>query len=339
MGDGMKVTVHDIAVKAGVSDGSVSNALNNRKGISDEKREQILKVAREMGYFKKSIKDNKALRFVVLNKTKHVIGDTPFFSELIRGIETESSALGFDLLVSHITVDEDKNVDIDDFLKQDLVDGILLLGTEMNYEDLMAFEALSIPIVVVDTVFRTQKFDFVAINNIDGTYEIVSHLIKHGHKNIGLINSAYQINNFRERKHGYEQAMSDHQLACYPQNEALVEPSLDGAYADMKEYLKSFLQEGEPLPTAYFAVNDNIALGAMKAFKEFGLDVSIVGFDDLPLCGYCDPPLTTVQVDKINLGSKAVQRLVSKITEKDHSKLQILVGTKLVERESVKRIA
>lgn len=71
----------------------------------------------------------------------------------------------------------------------------------------------------------------------------------------------------------------------------------------------------------------------MKAFKEFGLDVSIVGFDDLPLCGYCDPPLTTVQVDKINLGSKAVQRLVSKITEKDHSKLQILVGTKLVERK------
>lgn len=333
----MKVTVHDIAERAGVSDGTVSNALNHRKGISEEKREAILKIAREMGYFKKTAKESKSLRFVVLNKTKHIIGDTPFFSELIRGIETESSALGFDLLVSHITVDENKSVDMEEVLKQDLVDGVILLGTEMNYEDLMAFEALSIPVVIVDTVFRTQKFDFVAINNIDGTYEIVSHLIDMGHQNVGLINSAYQINNFRERKHGYEQAMSDHQLACYPQNEALVEPSLDGAYSDMKEYLKSFLSSGEPLPTAYFAVNDNIALGAMKAFKECGLEVSIVGFDDLPLCGYCDPPLTTVQVDKINLGRKAVKRLVDKINEHDSSKLQILVGTNIVLRDSVKQ--
>lgn len=329
----MKVTVHDIAERAGVSDGTVSNALNHRKGISEEKREAILKIAREMGYFKKTAKESKSLRFVVLNKTKHIIGDTPFFSELIRGIETESSALGFDLLVSHITVDENKSVDMEEVLKQDLVDGVILLGTEMNYEDLMAFEALSIPVVIVDTVFRTQKFDFVAINNIDGTYEIVSHLIDMGHQNIGLINSAYQINNFRERKHGYEQAMSDHQLACYPQNEALVEPSLDGAYSDMKEYLKSYLSSDEPLPTAYFAVNDNIALGAMKAFKEFGLEVSMVGFDDLPLCGYCDPPLTTVQVDKINLGRKAVKRLVDKINEHDSSKLQILVGTNVIFRD------
>lgn len=334
----MKVTVHDIAERAGVSDGTVSNALNHRKGISEEKREAILKIAREMGYFKKTAKESKSLRFVVLNKTKHIIGDTPFFSELIRGIETESSALGFDLLVSHITVDENKSVDMEEVLKQDLVDGVILLGTEMNYEDLMAFEALSIPVVIVDTVFRTRKFDFVAINNIDGTYEIVSHLIDMGHQNIGLINSAYQINNFRERKHGYEQAMSDHQLACYPQNEALVEPSLDGAYSDMKEYLKSYLSSDEPLPTAYFAVNDNIALGAMKAFKEFGLEVSMVGFDDLPLCGYCDPPLTTVQVDKINLGRKAVKRLVDKINEHDSSKLQILVGTNVIFRDSVKQI-
>ena len=334
----MKVTVHDIAERAGVSDGTVSNALNHRKGISEEKREAILKIAREMGYFKKTAKESKSLRFVVLNKTKHIIGDTPFFSELIRGIETESSALGFDLLVSHITVDENKSVDMEEVLKQDLVDGVILLGTEMNYEDLMAFEALSIPVVIVDTVFRTQKFDFVAINNIDGTYEIVSHLIDMGHQNIGLINSVYQINNFRERKHGYEQAMSDHQLACYPQNEALVEPSLDGAYSDMKEYLKSYLSSDEPLPTAYFAVNDNIALGAMKAFKEFGLEVSMVGFDDLPLCGYCDPPLTTVQVDKINLGRKAVKRLVDKINEHDSSKLQILVGTNVIFRDSVKQI-
>lgn len=332
----MKVKVSDIAKKAGVSSGTVSNALNNRKGISDEKRDEIIKIARDMGYFKKTSKENKVLRFVILNRKAHVVGDTPFFSELIRGIETECSAQGFELLISHITVEEHQNVTMDDVLKQDLVDGIMLLGTEMDVEDLAAFEHMIVPMVIVDTVFRSQAFDFVAINNIDGTYEIVSHLIEKGHQQIGIINSAYQINNFRERKHGYEQALFDHQLMVNPQYEALVEPSLDGAYSDMKLYLETMLEEGATLPSAYFAVNDNIALGAMKAFKDLSLDISIVGFDDLPLCGYCDPPLTTVSVDKIKLGRRAVRRLVEKINEHDDSKLQLLIGTKLIVRESVK---
>lgn len=332
----MKVLVSDIAKQAGVSSGTVSNALNNRKGISDEKRDEILRIAREMGYFKKVAKENKVLRFVILNRRAHVVGDTPFFSELIRGIETECSSQGFELLISHVTVEEHQNVTMEDVLKQDLVDGIILLGTEMDIEDLAAFSHMVVPMVVVDTVFRSQQYDFVAINNIDGTYEIVSHLIEKGHQKIGLINSVYQINNFKERKHGYEQALIDHQLMIYPQYEALVEPSLDGAYTDMTNYLNSVLAEGEELPSAYYAVNDNIALGAMKAFKELALDISIVGFDDLPLCGYCDPPLTTVSVDKINLGRRAVRRLVEKINDVDDSKLQILVGTKLMYRESVK---
>ena len=332
----MKVLVSDIAKKAGVSSGTVSNALNNRKGISEEKREDILKIAREMGYFKKTTKENKVLRFVILNRSAHVVGDTPFFSELIRGIETESSAQGFELLISHMTIEERHNVTVEDVLKQDLVDGIILLGTEMDVKDLAAFEHMIVPMVIVDTVFRSQDYDFVAINNIDGTYEIVSQLIQKGHQAIGIINSAYQINNFKERKHGYEQALIDHQLPVYPQYEALVEPSLDGAYTDMKAYLEDMLREGVELPTAYYAVNDNIALGAMKAFKDLKQDISIVGFDDLPLSGYCDPPLTTVSVDKINLGRRAVRRLVEKINEEDDHKLQILVGTKIVLRESVR---
>lgn len=336
MGDGMKVLVSDIAKKAGVSSGTVSNALNNRKGISEEKRDEILRIAREMGYLKKTSKDTKVLRFMILNRRAHVVGDTPFFSELIRGIETECSAQGYELLISHVTVEENQNVSIDDVLKQDQVDGVILLGTEMDIKNLAAFSHMMIPTVIVDTIFRSQSYDFVAINNIDGTYEIVSYLIAKGHQKIGIINSAYQINNFKERKLGYEQALIDHQLTIYPEYEAMVEPSLDGAYTDMKSYLQSVLEEGIELPSAYFAVNDNIALGAMKAFKDLKLDISIVGFDDLPLCGYCDPPLTTVSVDKINLGRRAVRRLVEKIKESDDSNLQILVGTKVIYRESVK---
>lgn len=336
----MKVLVQDIAKRANVSSGTVSNALNNRKGISDDKREYILKIAHEMGYFKKSNKENKVLRFVILSKQAHVVGDTPFFSELIRGIEMESSQLGFELLISHVSVDEQRRLAIDEVLKQDLVDGIALLGTEMDEHDLAMFSQLNIPIVVVDTVFKDQSFDFVAINNVDGTYDIVKHLIHCGHTSIGLINSSYQINNFRERKLGYMQALSDHNLMILPEHEALVEPSLEGAYQDMKLYLDAYLKENkkEQLPTAFFAVNDNIALGVMKAFEEHQLAVSIVGFDDLPLCDFCNPPLTTVRVDKQYLGRMAIQRLVQKINANDIGIQKVLIGTKIVERKSVKDI-
>jgi LacI family transcriptional regulator len=334
----MKIKVSDIAKKAGVSSGTVSNALNNRKGIGKEKRDEILKIAHEMGYFKKSGGETHTLRFVVLNKEAHVVDDTPFFSELIRGIETQSSLLGYELLITHISIDNKEKSLLDEILKYDLVDGMVILGTEMEQTDLDVFRHINIPLVIVDAAFRNQEFDFVAINNTDGAYEIVEHLIQNGHEKIGLINSIYQINNFRERKLGYQQALINHQLSVYQEFEALVEPNPEGAYNDMIDYLKAMIAEGSALPTAFFAVNDNIALGALKAFRELKIKSSIVGFDDLPICEYCNPPLTTVRVNKIDLGRKTINRLVEIINDQDQSKLKILIGTDIVKRESVEKL-
>lgn len=335
----MKIKISDIAKKAGVSDGTVSNALNNRKGISNEKREYILQIAREMGYFRKNSDQDKLIRLLIVNKQAHVVGDTPFFSELIRGIETECSGQGFELVINHVDAEILKNRRLEDILKTDQTSGILLLGTEMEVQDLNYFRNICIPLVVLDTAFRDTNFDYVAINNVDGTYEIVEHLIKNGHTSIGIINSSHQINNFRERKNGYVHALNDNNLLLSPENEALVEPTPEGAYLDMKAFLNSFLAEfpTEKLPTAFYAVNDNIALGAIKAFNELDLSISICGFDDLPICELITPALTTVHVNKQYLGKTAVSRLVQKINTPDYDIQKILIATKTIQRDSVKK--
>ncbi|OTN75043.1 hypothetical protein A5886_000087 [Enterococcus sp. 8G7_MSG3316] len=334
----MKVVISDIARQAGVSSGTVSNAINNRKGISEQKRQAILKIARDMGYFdQREIKktENQKIKFVIMNKQGNVVGDTPFFSELIRGIEMECSTLGYELVISHTTLA--LNEEPMDTIRPEMADGLLLLGTELEKADLDAFRDIGVPLVILDTVFNAQDFDFVAINNRDSAYQIVEKMIAKGHRDIGIINSTFQINNFRERKQGFLQAIQDHDLIHYEETEALVEPTLEGSYQDMKIYLESMVADNRPLPSAFFAVNDNIAIGAMKAIKEIqsSNQVTIVGFDDIPLAEFCSPPLTTVKVDKVYLGRQAVRRLIEKITTEDTNHIKMLLGTTIVERESI----
>ena len=336
----MKVKIKDIAKRAGVSDGTVSNALNNRKGISNEKRDYILKIAKDMGYFRKNSDENKLIRLLIINNQAHVIDDTPFFSELIRGIETECSSQGYDMVINYLNAKDIRTPKLQETIKSEQTSGLLLLATEMHLTDLAYFETTPIPLVVLDTAFNNTKFDYVAINNFDGTYEMVEHLIKRGHTNIGIINSSYQIHNFKERKNGYIQALTDYNIIISSKNETKVNPSLGGSYVDMKIYLQEFLSKHSKsqLPTAYYAVNDNIALGAIKAFNDMDLSISICGFDDLPISALINPALTTVHVNKRYLGKTAVSRLVEKIKNRDYDKQKVLVSTKIVERQSVKKV-
>lgn len=336
----MKITISDIAKAAGVSNGSVSNALNNKKGIGKEKKEHILSVAKELGYFKKNDSEIKKIRFVIVKNEANVVGDTPFFSELIRGAETECNALGYEFIINYMDADKIQPDNLDTLLKTNQTSGILLLATEMRLADLQKFKNICIPLVVLDAAFNTLDFDYVAINNVDGTYEIIQRAIQKGHKNIGIINSSKQINNFKERKLGYMQALNDANLLCLPEYEALVEPTPDGAYLDMKTYLLECLSELDvsQLPTAFYAVNDNIAYGAIKAIQELNLDISICGFDDLPASQVISPTLTTVHVDKQYLGKTSVDRLYQKIINQDVNIQKILIATSVIERESIKNV-
>jgi len=336
----MKTIMQDIAKIAGVSPGTVSNALNKRKGVSQETKDKVLKVAEELGYFKKNTKEESNLiRLLVFKRHGFVLSDTPFFSALIEGIERACRANGYELLITHIIYNEHSEAEIEKLIDEDNTAGVLLLATEMNYENLAPFKNKEIPIVVLDSYFLEEDFDSVLINNRKGAYQGVKLLIDNGHTKIGCLESSKNINNFTCRVGGFREALRDAGLKNLRQYRVLLEPTLEGAYRDMKEYLD---REDCDLPTSFFALNDIIAIGAIKAMKEKNIkipeDVSIVGFDDMPFCEISTPRLTTVRVYKQYMGETAVNRLIHKIKTFDDRKLTIELNTELVLRDSVKKL-
>lgn len=335
----MKTIMRDIAKLAGVSPGTVSNALNNRKGVGKETKERIIKIAKELGYIKENSKqESRAIRFIIYKKHGYVVSDTPFFADLIEGIEAACRDESYELLISHITYSEKNSKDVLKIIKQEKVAGILILATEMDKSDLDLFRNLHVPIVFLDNYLSDEKFDFVLINNSKGAYQAVKHLINNGHKEIGFLGSSIHINNFSYRYYGYIKALAEANLDVKKEYELSLEPTLEGSYRDMKELI---LNKGVKLPTAYFALNDIIAFGAMKALKECGIkvpdQVSIVGFDDMPFCEISTPRLSTVRVYKQYMGQIAIERLIECISKKHNIPIKIEVETELVERESVKK--
>lgn len=333
----MKTIMQDIAKLAGVSPGTVSNALNNRKGVGKDTKIKIIKIAEEMGYFHNNKKnEEKVIRLIIFKKHGYVVSDTQFFSALINACENECREKGCELLISQIIHGEHDKEDVFKIINQNKIDGILLLATEMNEEDFSYFENNDIPIVILDNYFETKSYDYVLINNLSGAYNATNYLIKNGHDRIGFLGSSVNIRNFEERYNGFKKAINDSKLVFDENDTILVEPTLDGAYKDMKKYL---LGNKDKLPTAFFALNDIIALGAIKAMQEESIDIpnkiSIVGFDDIPFSSLSNPNLTTIKVYTDELGTLAVKKLLEKIDGEDEVCLKIQIDTKLVERDSV----
>lgn len=335
----MKTIMQDIARLAGVSPGTVSNALNNRKGVSKDTRERVLKIAEELGYYRSRKEESKVIRFIIFKKHGYVVSDTPFFLGLIEGIERECRANGFEVLVSHIIYNQHNDEDVQEIVKQEQIAGVLLLATEMNESDLEPFRKLSVPIILLDSYFNNADFDYVLINNCKGAYQAVNYLIKSGHVEIGCLGSSKPIKNFDYRYEGFRDALTEAKLGVHKEYELLLEPTLEGAYRNMKELLKS---KDLKLPTAFFAFNDILALGAIKAMQENGISipeqVSIVGFDDMPFCEISMPRLTTIRVHTQYIGKTAIRRLMQQISEQYEQKLKIEINTELVERESVRKL-
>lgn len=331
------MNITDIANIVGVSPATVSNALNDRKGVSEDTKQKILKIAKESGYFKESTINNtqKSIRFIIYKKHGLVVSDTPFFSSLIEGIENECRNQGYHLLISHVYHSECE--DIINMVHADHSQGLIILATEMSLDDLTSFREVSIPIVLLDSHFKGEDFDCVLINNMDASYKATKYLVEKGHTQIGHLHSAVFINNFNERKMGFRDALYDCKIDFNPQFDFFLEPTMEGSYRDMKIQLE---KDDIKLPTAFFADNDIIAFGAMRAMKERDIkipqDVSIVGFDDMPFCEITSPRLTTIKVFKQDIGGAAVRRLLYNIEfGRDRITQKIEVNTELMIRDSV----
>jgi Transcriptional regulators len=330
----LKSSIKQISEISGFSPATVSNVMNNKKGVNKETAERILKIAREVGYINESRISN--IKLVIYKKNGLVVSDTPFFSSLIEGVERESRANDFETVICNINEQDDDFEQMRSQILSDHTSGILLLATELTAEDAKAFKNASAPLVMLDGWFEEMTFDTVLINNTDSVYNAVKYLVQKGHRKIGYLASNVRIRNFYYREMGYKRALENSSIPLNPAYTVELPPTMDGAYKSMLEYL----DKKPELPTAFFADNDIIAFGAMKALKQNGYkipnDISIIGFDDMPFCEISSPSLTTIRVFKQEMGQTAVKRLIDKMKSDSNISTKIQICTEFIERDSVK---
>ena len=335
----MSIRVKDIAKAVGVSPTTVSLVLNNKPGAGERVREQILRTAKDLGYT--APKGAKVGSLCLLHITRH--GHTVnrdhdvFIADYIQGLSHEAKDAGYALEI--VTFTPAPMGQVLDAALGKASDGFVVLGTELSREDVESFRELRKPLVFLDTYHEFLDFDFVDMNNEDSVFLILSHLYAMGHREIGFVRAAVETRNVRLREEGFYAGLGRLGLEADRSFAFTVDQTYHGAYDDMKAILA-----GKPrLPTALVCGNDIIASGCLKACSDTGIrvpdDLSIVGFDNLPLSAVVDPPLTTVQVSKAQIGRMAVQLLVSRLrSDADMPSVKVLIGGTLVERRSVKRI-
>ena len=340
----MSSTVKDIARTAKVSAATVSLVLNSKGGISEETRARVLAAASALSYTPrlskgtKNIKPTRAgtLRFLKIAKHGHTVNrdHNIFISDYIDGMSLQASEYGYKLeVVSH----EDQPVeDVVASLAGTALSGLVILGTELTETDILLFQQIGIPLVVIDTFHDLLECNFVNMNNGDAVYKMLSHLAERGFRHIGFIASNVQTANFRLRRDAFADGMKRLGLSFSQRDIVTVDSTYEGAYQDMLAKLKG----GHLVPECYVCTNDIITYGCIKAFREFDIripdDLSLIGFDNLPMSATMDPPLTTVDVSKRKIGNLAITVLDEQIRAPEgQPAVKILVCANLVVRDSV----
>lgn len=332
----MKAGIKQISEITGYSAATVSNAINLKKGVNPNTAEEILRVAREIGYLNSNTV--KRIKLLIYKKNGLIIDDTPFFALLINGFEQECRKSGYDMVISNL---DSRMPDYDEQVKHAINEqdtAIVLLGTELSAEDLKLYKEAKSPLLLLDYWSFDMDFSGVVIDNDDSVRKAVNYLYMNGHEKIGYLQGKFRILGFKQREAGYYSAMRENGLNIYPEYIFELSTTMNGAYKDMLECLDN----NPVLPTTFLADNDVIALGAMKALQEKGYripeDISIIGFDDLPFCEISSPRLTSLRVPKQEMGKLAVRKMIDMLQRNDDVRTRIQVCAEFIERDSVKKL-
>lgn len=332
----MKTGIKQISTLTGFSTATISNALNRKKGVRRSTSDEIFRVAREIGYLDSNTVSK--IKLVIYKKNGLIIDDTPFFTLLIDGIEQECRASGYEMLISNL---DSRNPHYREQAKQMVIEAdtaIILLGTELSAEELGIFKDTQCPFLLLDYWSFDMSFNAVMINNADSVRMAVNYLYSRGHTKIGHLGGKFKILGFKQRESGYYSAMKEIGVDVNTKYTIELGTTMNGAYSDMLDYL----QKEPDLPTAFFADNDMIALGAMKALLEKGYripeDISIIGFDDLPFCEISTPRLTSLRVPKQEMGRLSVRKIIDMMEKNENVRTKIQVCTEFIERDSVRNM-
>lgn len=330
-------TMKEVAKEAGVSLGTVSNVLNNVPTVTEVNRIKVSNAIKKLKY-----RPNAAARILKTNVSKSlglVIPDitNPFYPELARGVEDAAKEYGYSVFLCNNDRNSGKEKEYIDALLEKSVDGMILVKPNLKADELKEIQQIC-SVVLVDADDTTGfQCDLINVDDYNGAISALDLLYRYGHTRIAFISGQLESRSSVCRQEAYFKYMKEHNIKI---DKSLI---IKGEYDWKSGYdcAMKLISKSNP-PTAIFAANDLMAIGAMKAVKELKLnvpeDVSVIGYDDIDMASLCTPQLTTVRQPKYEAGTASVKTLLEKLkssaSEKKKNTVTVL-KTEIVIRESV----
>lgn len=324
-------TIRDVAARAGVSVATVSRTLNGVGPVHDDTSKRVLAAARALRYV-----PHAAARSLSIRRS-HTLGvllpevHGEFFSEVIRGVDVAARARGYHILVSSSHDDAQEMSAVLRALRG-RVDGLIVMSPDLELGPLARALTADTPAVLLNS--GTSARPTIRIDNYSGARSMTDHLIALGHRRIAFITGPQRNADAAERRRGYRAALGASATATRPHIEVEGDFTEESGYRAVPKLLAM-----NPRPTAIFAANDAMAIGALRALREAAVaipdDMALAGFDDIPMARYLTPQLTTVRVDIAEMGRRAVEYLVRSLERSDSEiRKHDVIPTSLVVRES-----
>ncbi|WP_407272087.1 LacI family DNA-binding transcriptional regulator [Radiobacillus sp. PE A8.2] len=331
----MKVTIYDVAAKAGVSIATVSKVINNTGKMRDVTRHKVLEVMKELNYHP------SVMASALMGKATETLGllvpdiSNPFFSEIARTIEDRAHEQGMSVIMCSTDENEVKERKYLELLQRKQVDGLIVASSFNDRNILKQLVKNDVPLVMLTQHDAALGVTSVSVDDFTGGFEATSHLFSLGHKNVIII--AENTPSSKMRLYGYREAHEAHDMVFSEDNIIRTNASVANGKKCFDEILKR-----EQQTTAIFACNDLLAIGVLQGAKEKGISVpdrlSLVGFDDTILAKTTAPALTTIAQPIEDMGNRVVDVIIETIKGKISSKERILYKPKLIVRETTGKV-
>ncbi|MEB2265221.1 LacI family DNA-binding transcriptional regulator [Priestia megaterium] len=326
------VRIIDVAKKANVSTATVSRVLSKPNTVTEETTEKVLQVIKELNYQPNALA--RQLRTLETKTILVIVPDitNPFFSKVLRGIESVAVINGYQVLLGDTGNDLERENGYLNILLQKKADGMVLLTARMESKNIEEM-ALKYPVVLACEYIEGSAIPTVSINNISGAQKATEYLVKLGHKRIGFISGPLDGVIGQDRLKGFYQTMTRHNLTV----ESILVQEGNFSYESGFNIMNQFLALNHP-PTAVFAANDEMAFGAINTISSKGLsvphDISVVGFDDIKFSSIFKPTLTTISQPAFEMGTMAMKLLIKLMNKEEIERPQYLMEDQLIIRNS-----
>ena len=328
-----EITIIDVAKEAGVSYSTVSRVVNNKSYVKPETREKVVQAMTRLGY-----QANLQARSLAGGRS-NVIGllvvdlTTQYVGEILRGIDDVLAASQYELMLYTTHRRKTKESAYANMMARGLADGLLVILPREPEAYVESLRQRNFPYVLIDQFGIDESDLSVTAANHQGGYEATKHLIELGHRRIGIITGWMDMISACHRLNGYKAALADYNISV---DENLI---FEGDFTQARGYFGTNLLLDLPIPpTAIFASNDVTALGAIEAIRNRHLnvpeDISVIGFDDVPMAAILSPQLTTVRQPLTEMGHLATQLLLNRIHRPHEFQSSIILPTELIIRDS-----